>query len=71
MYKNDAVSLNEFSEVKNMLLFACTVKRQIANVPLRAKKKKKKLPTEEEIEQMKALSNMIKQCDTGRENHQK
>jgi len=37
MYKKDAVSLNEFSEVKNMLLFACTVKRQIANVPLRAK----------------------------------
>lgn len=68
MYKNDAVSLNEFSEVKNMLLFACTVKRQIANVVLRAKKK---FPTEEEIEQMKALSNTIKQCGTRRKNHHK
>lgn len=31
----------------------------------------KKLPTEEELEQMKALSNVIKQCGTVRENYHK
>lgn len=66
MYKNGAVSLNEFSEAKNILVFACTVKRQIANVLLGAKRKK--LPSEE-LEQMKAVSNVIKQCGVVTENY--
>lgn len=57
MYKNDAVSLNEFSEAKNMLLFACTVKRQIANVLLRAEKKASKW----RIRAKESRSNVIKQ----------
>lgn len=31
----------------------------------------KKLPAEEELEQMKALSNVIKQCGTVRQNYHK